>query len=283
MEEKLCSFEKKFIDFIRMKKYSSQTEKAYLYHLKKFTDFKYPTHQTRMSSQDIHDYLLYLNTKNVSDSYYNQAINAIRFFFKYVLNKKIKDYLVVRPKKAKTQPILLSDNELQELLNKCNNLKHKSILSLIASSGLRVSEIVNLKIEDIDSKCMIIRVRSSKGRKDRQCLLDRNVLKLLREYYKEYKPKEYLFNGQFSSKYTTRSIEEFTRQYALKANIKKRVYPHLLRHQQITGLIENGTDIYATQYHSGHSSMKTTSGYIHLSPKYISNIQSPLTQITWNK
>lgn len=236
-------------------------------------------HQSALSSQDINDYLVCLNDSDVSDSYFNQAINAIRFFFKYVLNRKIKDYLVVRPKKAKTQPILLSDNEMQSLFNACENLKHKCILSLIASAGLRVSEIINLKIEDIDNECMIIRVRSAKGRKDRQCLLDRTVLEKLEEYMIKYNPKEYLFNGQFGVKYSTRGIEQFVKKYAIIAGINKRVYPHLLRHQQITGLIENGTDIYAAQYHSGHSSMRTTASYIHLSPKYISQIQSPLQKI----
>lgn len=168
-----------------------------------------------MSSQDINDYLVCLNDSDVSDSYFNQAINAIRFFFKYVLNRKIKDYLVVRPKKAKTQPILLSDNEMQSLFNACENLKHKCILSLIASAGLRVSEIINLKIEDIDNECVIIRVRSAKGRKDRQCLLDRTVLEKLEEYMIKYNPKEYLFNGQFGVKYSTRGIEQFVKNMLL--------------------------------------------------------------------
>lgn len=187
-----CNLLEKYTQMIRMKHYSPMTEKSYVYHLEKFFDFKNRTTVYNLSSQDINDYLVCLNDSDVSDSYFNQAINAIRFFFKYVLNKKIKDYLVVRPKKAKTQPILLSDNEMQSLFNACDNLKHKCILSLIASAGLRVSEIINLKIEDIDNECMIIRIRSAKGRKDRQCLLDRIVLEKLEEYMIKYNPPQIL-------------------------------------------------------------------------------------------
>lgn len=174
---------------------------------------------------------------------------------------------------------MLSDSELQSLFDVCKNKKHKAIIALIVSAGLRVSEIINLKIKDIDSKSMVIRIICGKGRKDRMVVLDMNVLINLREYFAEYRPSEYLFNGQIELKYTARSIGEFLKKYAILAGIKKRVYPHLLRHQQITGMLENGTDIHAIQVHSGHSSQRTTAGYIHMSPKYIASLKSPIQNI----
>ena len=280
----ICNFEKKFIEIIRMKHYSVETEKSYLYHLRNFIKFKKPIHETRLSSQDINDYLVYLNTRNVSDSYFNQAINAIRFFFKYVLNKKIKDYLVVRPKKAKTNPIILDYDEIQSLFTNCTNKKHLAILSILYSAGLRGSEIINLEIKDIDSKQMIIHIRSAKGRKDRLVPLDETCLEYLREYYKEYKPVKWLFNGQYSTnikptKYTKRSIQEWLKKLAFESGINKRVYPHLIRHTKITHSLECGNDIHSEQIISGHSNIKTTIGYTHKSPKFISSVKTPLQNI----
>jgi site-specific recombinase XerD len=283
----LCSFEKKFRDMIRMKGYSKQTENSYWWHLENFKKFKKNIHETRLSSQDINDYLIYLNDKSVSESYFNQAINGIRFFFKYVLNKKIKDYLVVRPKKSKTQPIILSDEEIQKTFDVCDNIKHKSILSLMYGSGLRVSEVVNIKIKDVDSKNMVIWIRQSKGKKDRMCILSESTLGLLRQYYKEYRPKEWLFNGQLLKTdppgiikpYTVKSIQQFVKKISLKAGITKRVHPHLYRHGYCTGILDNGGDIHDVAVTAGHSSLKTSMGYIHSSPKYISQIKSPLSKI----
>lgn len=282
MEVQLCSFQTKFIEAIRMKKYSPLTEKHYLYHWRQFKKFKINVHETRLSSQDVNDYLVYLNDSDVSDSYFNQAINAIRFMFKYVFNKKLKDYLVFRPKKAKTQPIILDFSEIQSMFNVCENLKHLAIFSLLYSAGLRSSEIINLKITDIDSALMVIRIRSGKGRKDRMTPLDNNCLNILRLYWKKYKPTEYLFNGQFEIKYSKRSIQEVLKQLAFKANINKRVYPHLIRHSSLTHNLENGTDIRALQLMAGHSKIETTIGYLHSSPKYISSIQTPFSNIKYH-
>lgn len=281
----LCSFEKKFREMIRMKGYSVQTENSYWWHWEKFKSFKNNIHETRLSSQDINHYLVYLNEQKSSESFFNQAINAIRFFFKYVLNKKIKDYLVVRPKKAKTQPIILSDEEIQNTLDVCDNIKHKAIISLMYGSGLRVGEVVRLKIKDVDSKNMVIWVRQSKGKKDRMAILTNETLILLRKYYKEYQPKEWLFNGQLLKtdppntikQYTAKSIQQFVKQISSKAGITKKVHPHLYRHGYCTGILDNGGDIHDVAVTAGHQSLKTSMGYIHSSPKYISNIKSPLS------
>ena len=267
---------------IRMKKYSEMTLKSYLYHLNNFLDFKNKVSVKNLSSQDINDYLVNLNEKYVSDSYFNQAINAIRFLFVYVLNKKIKDYLVVRPKKAKTNPIILDANEVQAMFDNCTNTKHFAILALLYSTGMRGSEIINLELNDIEWNSNIIRIRSGKGRKDRLVPLD--CTEALKDYIGEYAPVKWVFNGQYSTassptQYTKRSIQEWLKQLAFKSGIDKRVYPHLIRHTKITHSIEGGTDIHSEQILSGHSSIKTTIGYTHKSPKYISSIPTPFQNI----
>ena len=278
-------FIKKYGEMIDMRKYSDQTKKSYIYHLNLFFDFKSKKQIDKLSSQDINDYLVHLNSKNVSDSYFNQAINAIRFFFKYVINKKIKDYLVVRPKKAKTSLAILDQDEIQLLFDHCGNLKHLAILSLFYSAGLRISEVINLKIEDIDSKQMIIRIRSAKGRKDRLVPLSLETLEILRNYYKEFRPINYLFNGQKNfkghnlEKYSASSIRQFINKIASVANIKKDVWPHLLRHTKITHSLESGIDIHTEQIISGHSNIKTTIGYTHKSPKFIGSTPTPMQHI----
>lgn len=274
-----CIYEKKFIDIMVMKSFSEMTIKSYSWHWDKFTEFKKGVHVTRLSSQDINDYLVYLNSINTGDSFFNQAINAIRFFFTYSLNKKIKDYMVVRPKKAKTLPILLDDNELQLMFDNCHNLKHKCILSLLFSGGLRVSEVINLKQSEIDPVKNIIFIRAGKGKKDRLVGLNPKVWELIQKYYSEYNPIDWVFNGQFRGQYTSRSIEQFIKDIAKKSGIKKKVHPHLFRHQFITMLLENKEDIYTAQLLAGHSKTATTIGYGHLRDKFISSIQSPISSI----
>lgn len=265
------------IEVLQIKKYSEQTIKSYAYHLEIFLQFKKDRHYTYLSSQDVKDYLAVLATSDKSESFVNQAINSIRSLFKYILNRQLKAYLVIRPKKAKTNPILLSDEELTSLFRVCINKKHLAIIYLMFGAGLRVSEVTNLKITDIDSKCMLIYVRSGKGKKDRPVMLDERVLVALRDYFREYRPTEYLFNGQTDNDYSVSSIQKFVKKYALLAGITKKVHPHLFRHNFATGVLENGGDIYDTQILLGHNSPTTTANvYAHLSPKYIASIKSPI-------
>jgi len=187
------------------------------------------------------------------------------------------DYYATHPDSTRS---LLSVEEIQKLFNACTNVKHKTILSLLYSAGLRVSEVINLKITHIDSSRMIINIINAKGGKDRQVMLNQNVLELLRTYFKMYKPREYLFNGQNSQQYSSRSINEFLKNYADKAGIEnKRIYAHLMRHTSFTHMVENGTDINLIQKLAGHSSVKTTLMYTHISHNIIKNIQSPIAQI----
>lgn len=275
-----------FGNMMEVRKLSPLTQKSYWNHFQKFSEFKQGKQLEKLSSSDVRDYLIYLNTKDVSDSYFNQAINGIRFFFTYSLHRKIKDYMVLRPKKAKTKPTLLSDSELQAMFDVCENTKHKAIMSLAFSAGLRVSEIVNLKITDIDSKSMVIHV-FGKGRKTRMTVLDSKVLELLRRYYSEYKPKEWLFNGQVFKheekctikKYSVGSIQQIVKRYARLAQVQKRVWVHLLRHQFCSGVLEQGGDIHDVAELAGHQSLRTSAVYCHLLPKYIAAIKSPVQNI----
>lgn len=269
------------IEALQIKKYSEQTIKSYAYHLEVFLQFKKERHYTYLSSQDVKDYLAELATTDKSESFVNQAINSIRCLFTYILNRKLKAHLVIRPKKAKTNPILLSDQEIESLFKVCANKKHLAIICLMYGAGLRVSEVVGLKIKDIDSKCMLIYIRSGKGKKDRSVMLDGKVLEVLRDYYKAYNPTEYLFNGQTDNDYSVSSIQKLVKRYAQLAGITKRVYPHVFRHGFITGVLENGGDIHDAQLMAGHESPTTTANvYAHLSPKYIASIKSPISNLT---
>jgi len=186
-------------------------------------------------------------------------------------------------KKDKKLPIVLSVEEIQRMFTACENLKHKVILALLYSCGFRVSELINLKWTHIDRSRMIINVVQGKGKKDRQVMLSPDLIPLLEKYWNEYKPKEYVLNGQFPEKelrYSDRSIGEVIKQLAEKAGIdKKRVHTHLIRHCFATHLVEQGTDINLIQRLLGHNNVKTTSIYLHISNNLIKSIPSPIQGI----
>lgn len=248
--------------------YSDRTKNNYLSHISRFlkSQSKFCAH---LSSQDFQSYLDTYNFTSISQQ--NQVINAIRFLYKEVLGKKYDKVSFKRPRNEKKLPKVIDQNLILDKLSQIENLKHKAILSLAFSVGLRVSEIVNLKIEDIDSKRMIIHIKNAKGRKDRVVPLSQNILPLLREYYKHYKPKEYLFNGQDISKYSIRSCQAIYKKY-----IDKNSSIHTLRHSSFTALLENGTDLRIIQKIAGHSSSKTTEIYTHVSNNLLSKINLPL-------
>ena len=211
---------------------------------------------------------------NKSISYQNQCINGIK---KYLLYKNIdvETLNIIRPRKEKKLPIVLSTHEVKYLLGTIKNIKHKTLLSLIYSSGLRIGEALNLRINDIDSTRMLIFIRSAKGKKDRYSILSEKILDLLRVYYATYKPKDYLFEGQDGGKYTSTSAGKVLKKACKYANIKKSVTLHSLRHSFATHLLENGTDLRYIQELLGHSSPKTTMIYTHVSNTSLNNIKNP--------
>lgn len=234
------------------------------------------TKPTEINEQKIKDFLRKFNEHNTQRGYHS----SIKCFYKYVCKQPNKFKYIEYCKKKNKLPIVLSVDEIGRIIHCASNVKHKAILCLMYSTGIRVGEVINLKISDIDSSRMIINIRDAKGGKDRQVPLDKTLLELLRIYWLQYKLREYIFNGQNSLQYSARSISKFLQKYADMAKIKKRVYPHLIRHCSFTHLVENETDINLIQRIAGHNNVKTTNIYLHISHNYISKIITPLQNIT---
>lgn len=267
----------KYRDILIQKRYSKNTEKVYINY---FTDFcrKFgPGNIDDLSKEKINAYISELiRERNISASQQNQRINAIKFYYEKVLGREKEYYELHRPHKEQKLPKVLSKNEVKKILSVCENIKHKSILMLIYSAGLRRSELINLKITDIDSERMVINIRGGKGKKDRISLLSDHMLVLLRNYYRAYRPKDYLFEGQNGGKYSPTSIANILKKASLKAGIRKKVTPHILRHSFATHLLEQGTDLRYIQELLGHNSSKTTEVYTHVSKKAIDQIKNPV-------
>lgn len=269
-----------YSDKLSMLRYSRNTIKTYENCFSEFINYWNTKELVKIDQGDIQRYLLYLvQERQVSTSYQNQAINAIKFYYEKVLNGPRRVYYIERPIKEKTLPTVLSEEEVRSILNKVTNLKHKCLLMVCYSGGLRISEALNLKPADIDSSRMLIVVKGGKGKKDRVTLLSVKLLHLLREYYKKYKPNEYLFAGQMGGKYSARSAQKVMKEASRKAGVKKKVTLHTLRHSFATHLLENGTDIRYIQSLLGHASPKTTQVYTHITTKGIDQIQNPLDKL----
>jgi len=265
---------------LRELRYSEKTLKTYKSLFEEFINH-YPTQDIdKIDEQKIIAFCQYLVIdRKVSASYQNQAINAIKFYYERVLGGHRKFYFLERPNKEKSLPMVLNLEEITSILKALTNLKHKAIITLIYSAGLRISEATNLKIKDIDSKRMQIRIEQGKGKKDRYTLLSVKTLSLLRTYFKEYKPKEYLFEGQNGGQYSTRSIQIIFQEICQKVGIIKKVSVHTLRHSFATHLLENGTDLRYIQVLLGHESSKTTEIYTHITTKGFDKIKSPLDDL----
>ena len=259
-----------------LKRYSNSTIKTYKSLLLRFFNFYSGLEINSICRNDIQRYLLQLVESGYSESMQNQAINAIKFYFEQVLGRPRTFYNAERPKRTRRLPVILSKKEVISIIKGVKNIKHKSILMVIYSSGLRVSEALNLELKDINSHRMLIHVKGAKGKKDRMVILSQITLRLLRKYYISYRPGKWLFEGYNGSKYSSRSCQEIFKRAILKAGIKKNVTLHTLRHSFATHLLEAGTDLRHIQVLLGHNSSKTTEIYTHVSDMYIRNIRSPL-------
>ena len=270
-----------FTSWLNSKRYSPNTIKTYTDAIKSFLKFYNNKPIAEITNQDVikfnNEYIL---ANNYSSSFQNQVVNSIKLFFKTVQNKTIDVDLIHRPKRSKLLPNVLSKEEIKLILNAHSNIKHKTMLSLIYSCGLRRSELINLKPTDIDSKRGIVIIRQSKGKKDRIAPLSPKILEMLREYYKGCKPKTWLFEGQIqNTKYDERSLSNVLKQALTKSNISKPVSLHWLRHSYATHLLESGTDLRYIQELLGHSSSKTTEIYTHVSTKSLQQIKSPFDDL----
>jgi integrase/recombinase XerD len=269
-----------FIAKLKELRYSEQTIKSYRGHFEEFINYYHRFELDRIDEKQIKSYLRYLvMERKVSISHQNQAINAIKFYYERILGGQRKVYYIDRPRREKTLPTVLSEEEIISILNSIDNIKHKAIIMTIYSAGLRISEVIGLKIKDIDSKRMQIRVEQGKGKKDRYTLLSGKALEVLRAYFKVYKPKIWLFEGQGGEQYAGRSIQNILKTAVSQTDIKKRVTVHTLRHSFATHLLENGTDLRYIQHLLGHESSRTTEVYTHITTKGFEQIKSPLDKL----
>jgi integrase/recombinase XerD len=269
-----------FIKTLKLRQYSLRTIKTYTEMLKLFMRFYRDKELEMITDEDIREYLLYLvDKRQVSQSYQNQAINAIKFYYEQVVGRPTRKYYLQRPKKERKLPGVLSEEEVTAILRQVQNLKHKCILYLIYSAGLRLGEAVYLRITDIDSKRKMIIVRHGKGKKDRYSLLSDTLLELLRRYYRVYKPKEWLFEGQYGSQYSEKSVQSIFKRALKASGVMKQASVHTLRHSFATHLLEHGTDIRYIQELLGHANTKTTLIYTHITKTGFEKIKSPLDNL----
>ena len=260
----------------KLKYPSIKTQENYLCSVGTFLKyFEKEVEPKSIPTQSIKEWLLTFETINTR----NHKLCAIKSFYEITVGMPIKLDKIPFSKKDKKLPIVLSQDEIQKMFDVCENIKHKTILALLYSVGLRVGELINLKWSNIDRSRMIINIIKGKGNKDRQVPLNKDIIPLLETYYRKYKPKEYVLNGQVNLQYSEKSVLEVVKQLATKAELSKRVYTHLIRHCSFTHMVENGTDINLIQKIAGHSNVKTTNIYLHISHNLISKIHSPLENI----
>jgi integrase/recombinase XerD len=234
-----------------------------------------------VTTTEVNNLVLQISTaNNYSTSATHIIINAVLYYYRTVL--KLPEYKteIQRPQKEHTLPKVLSKEDIEKIINHCNNLKHKTMLVMLYSAGLRAGEIIDLKIKDIDSKRKVIFIRKAKGFKDRTVMLSDKLTALLRKYYLEYKPTTYLFEGQYGDQYSQSSMRKVLKDAAKRAGLKESPTLHWLRHSFATHLLEAGTDLRYIQQLLGHSSSKTTEIYTYVSTKHISQIKSPLDDLS---
>jgi integrase/recombinase XerD len=271
----------KFKQWLRSKRYSESTINTYSEALKSFLIFYREKAVAEITNEDVIIYNNeYILKNNLSPSYQNQLVNAIKLFFKTIRETKIEIDKIHRPKRAKLLPNVLSKEEIKLILNAHSNIKHKMMLSLIYSCGLRCGELLALQPVHIDSMRNIVLLKNSKGKKDRIVPLSTKILEMLRDYYKVYKPKTYLFEGLVPGEpYSDKSLQSVLKQALQKTAITKPVTLHWLRHSYATHLLESGTDLRYIQELLGHNSSKTTEIYTHVSTKSIQQIKSPFDDL----
>jgi integrase/recombinase XerD len=269
---------------LNLRRYSPNTRKTYLQQFKDFLRFYVDTQPTDLTDIEIRNYLLYLvEKKQVSTSTQNQAINAIKFFYEKVLGQERKVYHIDRPMVAQRLPEILSQQQVVAIFEALSNIKHRLMLMLIYAAGLRRSELLGLRVGDLDIDRHIVFIRGGKGKKDRQSVLAQSLIPILTEYLKKHNPKFWMFEGQSGERYSETSLRHVLKQATAKTEIKKRVRLHMLRHSFATHLLEAGTSTRYIQVLLGHESPVTTELYTKVTQFGLDKIQSPLDHIVANK
>ena len=262
------------------RRYSRATCDNYLAQFNLFLKFIHPAEPEEITDQHIHDYQLYLiERRGVSHSTQNQAINSIKFYLEQVKKGPRREYYIERPRKELKLPTVLSEEEMTSLLGQTNYIKHKCLLLMLYSSGLRMSELLALRPWDIDQDRMLVNVRGGKGKKDRITLFSTIANEYVQHYIELMKPKEWLFESPGGGRYSSTSVNKIVKRSAEKAGIKKRVSAHTLRHSFATHLLEHGTDLRYIQTLLGHENSKTTERYAQVTRKGFEKLVSPLDNL----
>ncbi len=270
-----------FRKWMEHKRYGESTINTYSEIVRIFLKFTHPKPPHEVDADDmvcfVNDYII---PNKLSYSYQNQAINGAKIFFREVIKSRLDVEKFERPRREHKLPNVLSKEEVKAILNSLTNVKHKSMLSLIYACGLRRSELLNLKTTSVDSKRGVLYILNSKGKKDRVIPISEKTVEMLRDYYKKYRPKNWLFEGQQAGEqYSETSLQKVLKLALVEAKIKKPVTLHWLRHSYATHLLESGTDLRFIQELLGHKSSKTTEIYTHVSTKSLQKIKSPFDDL----
>ncbi len=269
-----------FIATLEIENYSQQTIKSYTSALKLFLQYVQSRKVDKISDQLIQEYLHYcVKEKRYSFSSMKQVVASIRYLYVKTLRKKAPEVLNIEMRKPSKLPVVLSKNEIQKIIAVTKNIKHKTMFLLTYSAGLRLGEALNLRIGDIDSSRMKIHIITGKGKKDRYVMLSANALELLRKYYRFYKPKDYIFEGQKGGRYSPKSFQSVFKASLKKAGIRKNATVHSLRHSFATHLLDAGNDIRYIQELLGHKRLETTQIYTQVSSYSLNRIKSPAEDI----
>jgi site-specific recombinase XerD len=276
----MTNLRKRMLEELQRRNYSSETIRAYLFAVKDFATY-FGKRPDRLRQEHLRQYQLHLlNDRRLTVDTIVGRIAALRFFFVKVLRRPYRDIDLVYPKRAERLPVILSEEEVAQLIESAATSYHRVILMTLYGAGLRREELCRLKVTDVDSQRMVLHVRQGKGRKDRDVTLSPRLLEVLRDYWKWRKPKTYLFPS-YQSKRREQPISSRTVYYAVceaarRAGIKKKVYPHLLRHSWATHLLERGTDLRTIQIQLGHFDLEATTIYLHLSQRHLQSIHNPI-------
>jgi len=272
---------KRMHELLLLKAYSPNTIRTYCIEFSQLLYLLKDTPVDSLTPERLRSYFLYCVTKlKLSENIIHSRMNAIKFYFEQVLRReKFFFEEIPRPQKRESLPKVFSKNDISKIFSKVDNPKHLLMIKLCYGMGLRVSEIVNLKITNIDSRRMLVHIEAAKGKKDRYVTLPSSILDDLRNYYRTYRPKTYLFEGQHGGQYAIRSVQAVFKRAMQKAKINKSVGIHGLRHSYATHLLESGTDMAFIQKLLGHKDIKTTEIYAKVSNRQLENIKSPLDDL----
>jgi integrase/recombinase XerD len=273
----MTALRRRMIEDMTLRNFAPHTIQVYVERVATFARY-YNVSPQRLGPEQIRAYLLYLvQERHVSWSYFNQARCALQFLYRVTLGKDWVVEAVACPKQQKKLPIVLSLDELVQFFKAVTNLKHRAILMTTYAAGLRLSEVCHLRVDDIDSRRMVIRIRQAKGHKDRYVMLSPRLLAILRQYWKAVRPRHYLFQGADPDRpINPRTVQEACKAALLASGLKKKVTVHTLRHSFATHLLEAGTDLRTIQILLGHQNLGTTARYLHVSTAALKATHSPL-------